>query len=123
MPAHLAGIVGAAQVTDEHRAVAQSLQAGQKRAVWLGALAGRHARFADLRALAAALAAVTGARLGRITEGGNASGGLPRRGYPASRGRGSVAVAQPGLDARDMLAKPLRAYLLVGGIEPYDRCT
>ena len=41
-------------------------------------------RFADLRALAAALAALTGASLGRIAEGGNAvgaylAGALPHR--------------------------------------------
>jgi NADH-quinone oxidoreductase subunit G len=117
VPAHLAGIVNAAQVTDEHRAVAQSLLAGQKRAVWLGALAGRHARFADLRSLAASLAAVTGAKLGRITEGGNASGAYLAGAIP-HREPGSVAVAQPGLDARAMLTKALRAYLLIGGIEP-----
>ena len=48
--------------------------AGERRAVWLGTLAARHARFADLRALAAALAGLAGATLGRLAEGGNAAG-------------------------------------------------
>jgi NADH-quinone oxidoreductase subunit G len=117
VPAHLAGIVNGARVTDDHRGIAQSLLAGQKRAVWLGALAGRHARFADLRSLAASLAALTGARLGRIAEGGNAAGAYLAGAIP-HREAGSVAVAHPGLTAREMLTRALRAYLLIGGIEP-----
>jgi NADH-quinone oxidoreductase subunit G len=117
VPAHLAAIVGAAQVGDEHRAIAQSLLSGERRAVWLGALAGRHARFADLRSLAASLAALTGARLGRIADGGNAAGAYLAGAIP-HREPGAVAVAHPGLNAQEMLSRPLRAYLLVGGIEP-----
>ena len=117
VPAHLAGITAGASVTDAHRAIAQSLQAGEKRAVWLGALAGRHRRFADLRSLAASLAALTGAKLGRIGEGGNAAGAYLAGAIP-HREAGTVAVASPGLNAREMLSRALRAYLLVGGIEP-----
>jgi NADH-quinone oxidoreductase subunit G len=117
VPAHLQAAVGAASVTDEHRAVAQALAAGSKRAVWLGALASRHAQFADLRALAAALAQLTGATLGRITEGGNAAGAYLAGAIP-HREAGGRGVSAPGLNARDMLQRPLRAYLLVGGIEP-----
>ncbi len=117
VPAHLAGIVNAASVGDEHRAIAQALLAGEKRAVWLGALAGRHARFADLRSLAATLAAVTGARLGRIAEGGNAAGAYLAGAIP-HREAGTAAVPTPGLNAREMLGRSLRAYLMVGGIEP-----
>jgi NADH-quinone oxidoreductase subunit G len=85
--------------------------------VWLGALAGRHARFADLRSLAASLAVLTGARLGRIAEGGNAAGAYLAGAIP-HREAGTAAVASPGLNAREMLSRTLRAYLLVGGIEP-----
>ncbi len=117
VPAHLAQAISGASVTDEHRAVAQSLLGGERRAVWLGALAGRHARFADLRSLAATLAALTGAQLGRIGEGGNAAGAYLAGAIP-HREAGVRAVERPGLNAREMLAKTLRAYLLVGGIEP-----
>ncbi|HEY8054028.1 MAG TPA: NADH-quinone oxidoreductase subunit NuoG [Steroidobacteraceae bacterium] len=117
VPAHLAGAVQAAVVTDDHRAVAQLLSAAGKRAVWLGALAARHAQFADLRSLAAALAQITGASLGRITEGGNAAGAYLAGAIP-HREAGAKAVSQPGLTARDMLNKPLRAYILIGGVEP-----
>ena len=90
--------MSAAGVNDEHRALAQALAAGEKRAVWLGALAARHVRFADLRSLAAALAALTGASLGRIAEGGNAVGAYLAGAVP-HREAGARSVAQPGLNA------------------------
>jgi NADH-quinone oxidoreductase subunit G len=117
VPAQLAEIVGAARPNEEQRALAQTLVSGEKRAVWLGALAGRHARFIDLRALAAALASVTGASLGRIAEGGNAVGGALAGALP-HREAGGRSVATPGLNVREMLKTPLRAYLLLGGIDP-----
>jgi len=117
VPAHLAEIVGRTPVSDAQRALAASLLAGAKRAVWLGALVGRHARFVDVRALAAALAALSGASLGRIAEGGNAVGAY-LAGVLPHREAGARAVAAPGLNARQMLREPLPAYLLLGGIEP-----
>jgi NADH-quinone oxidoreductase subunit G len=117
VPAHLADIVARASPNEEQRALAQALVSGEKRAIWLGALAARHARFIDLRALAAALAAITGASLGRIAEGGNAVGGALAGALP-HREAGGRSVANPGLNVREMLKVPLRAYLLVGGIEP-----
>jgi NADH-quinone oxidoreductase subunit G len=117
VPRHLGAAVGEARITDAHRAAAQVLLSGEKRAVWLGALAARHAAFADLRALAAALAQITGASLGRLAEGGNAAGAYLAGAIP-HREAGVKPVAQAGLNARDMLENPLRAYLLFGGLEP-----
>ena len=117
VPRHLDAAVGEARITDAHRAAAQVLLSGEKRAVWLGALAARHAAFADLRALAAALAQITGASLGRLAEGGNAAGAYLAGAIP-HREAGVKPVAQAGLTARDMLENPLRAYLLFGGLEP-----
>jgi NADH-quinone oxidoreductase subunit G len=117
VPPHLAAAVSAAEVNEGHRALAQALVTGEKRAVWLGALAARHGRFVDLRSLAAALAAITGASLGRIAEGGNAVGAYLAGAIP-HREAGARSVAQPGLNAAQMLKAPLRAYLLIGGIEP-----
>ena len=117
VPPQLAAVVGDARVTDDHRAAAQALLSGERRAVWLGALAARHAAFADLRALAAALAELTGATLGRLAEGGNAAGAYLAGAVP-HREAGARPVARPGLSARDMLQRPLRAYLLFGGVEP-----
>ncbi len=117
VPRHLDAAVGEARISDAHRAAAQVLLSGEKRAVWLGALAARHAAFADLRALAAALAQITGASLGRLAEGGNAAGAYLAGAIP-HREAGVKPVAQAGLSARDMLENPLRAYLLFGGLEP-----
>jgi NADH-quinone oxidoreductase subunit G len=117
VPPHLAAAVGEARITEAHRAIAQVLLSGEKRAVWLGALAARHAAFADLRALAAALAQIAGASLGRLAEGGNAAGAYLAGAIP-HREAGAKPVAQPGLSARTMLENPLRAYLLFGGLEP-----
>ncbi|HXO65447.1 MAG TPA: NADH-quinone oxidoreductase subunit NuoG [Steroidobacteraceae bacterium] len=117
VPAALAAAVSAARVTDAHRALAQTLSTGAQRAIWLGALAARHPAFADLRALAAALAAITGARLGQLAEGGNAAGACLAGATP-HRTAGARPVAQPGLTAVEMLRQPLRAYVLFGGLEP-----
>ncbi|HUA90883.1 MAG TPA: NADH-quinone oxidoreductase subunit NuoG [Steroidobacteraceae bacterium] len=117
VPPHVADAVRRAEVTDEHRKLAQLLGSGEKRALWLGALAARHPSFIDIRALAAALAQVTGASLGRIAEGGNGVGAYLAGALP-HREAGGRPVAAPGLNAREMLKEPLSAYLMVGGIEP-----
>ncbi|MBV9344038.1 MAG: NADH-quinone oxidoreductase subunit G [Gammaproteobacteria bacterium] len=117
VPGHLVEVVHAARPGEGHRALAAQLTGGSGRAVWLGALAARHPRFADLRALAAAIAAASGAQLGRITEGANAAGAYLAGAVP-HRGVGAQALARPGRHARAMLEEPLRAYLLLGGIEP-----
>ena len=116
-PARLAAAVSAARITDAHREVAQALLNGERRAVWLGALAARHPAFADVRALAAALAEVCQATLGRIAEGGNAAGAYLAGAVP-HREAGARPLAQPGRSARQMLSEPPRACLLIGGVEP-----
>jgi NADH-quinone oxidoreductase subunit G len=121
VPAHLARATGGVQVAERHRAAAAALMAGDanaKRAVWLGALAFRHPRLADLRSLAAAIAQVTGASLGLIAEGANAAGAYLAGAVP-HREAGGKPAGSPGRTAADMLAQPLQAYLLIGGIEPW----
>jgi len=117
VPEHLAAVVAAATVTDAHRAAVEALRSGPRRAVWLGALAARHPAFADLRALAAALAQLCGASYGRIAEGANAAGAYLAGAIP-HREPGAKPLPQAGLAAREMLGAPLRAYLLLGGVEP-----
>jgi len=67
--------------------------------------------------LAAALAQLCGATLGRIAEGGNAAGAYLAGAVP-HREAGAKALARGGLNAREMLSEPLRAYVLLGGVEP-----
>jgi NADH-quinone oxidoreductase subunit G len=116
VPAHLVSASEAATVADTHRAAAQALLSGERRAVWLGALAGRHPAFADLRSLGAALAQVCGASFGSITEGANAAGAYLAGAIP-HREAGAKRLARPGLTAREMLSSPLEAYVLLG-VEP-----
>ena len=110
--AALEGVTPAAQ----HESVAALLTSGDLRMILLGALAERHVAYAEIRALAAALAEVTGAKLGYLPEGGNGVG-ASLAGVLPHRTVGGRAVANPGLNAADMLAARLQAYVLVGGIE------
>jgi len=111
-PAAVAPLLAGVSVEDRHRALADSLKSGSRRAIWLGALALRSSHYSELRALARALAAVTGASLGELAEGGNASGAY-LAGVLPYRGTAGTPRAPGGLDARAMLERPLAGYLLV----------
>jgi len=113
--AALEGIVPGA----DHERVAKMLLTGDLRLVLLGALAERHVAFAEIRSLAAAIAAATGARLGFLPEGGNAVGAALAGATP-HRGVGGRAVASQGVPALEMLNARLRGYVLLGGIESAD---
>jgi NADH-quinone oxidoreductase subunit G len=118
VPDNVAATVRGAQIGDSHRAIAAALATGEQRAIWLGALAIRHPSFADLRALAAALASITGASFGVIAEGGNAAGAYLAGAVP-HRDAGGKPAAAAGLAATEMLRQPLKAYMLFGGVEPW----
>jgi NADH-quinone oxidoreductase subunit G len=105
-------------VNTAHRSIAAALKGGQKRAIWLGALALRHPAYADLRAVAAGLAAATGATLGTLAEGGNAAGAY-LAGVVPHRDAGGIASASTGKSAREMFATVQKAYFLFGGTEPW----
>jgi NADH-quinone oxidoreductase subunit G len=117
-PAHLKTLMGGAQANVAHKAIATALKSGQKRAIWLGALALRHPAYADLRAVAAALAAVTGATFGILAEGANAAGAYLAGAVP-HREPGGIKAASAGKTAGEMFSQPQKAYLLFGGAEPW----
>jgi len=111
-PANVRSLCGSARVDDRTRALAIALCSAGRSAVLLGALASRHPGYADLRALAAALALITNSTLGTVSEGANAAGAylagvIPHRG-PAGR-----ALDSPGRDVAQMLAQSRKAYLLL----------
>jgi NADH-quinone oxidoreductase subunit G len=99
-----------ASVSAEARAIAQSLASGAKAAVWLGNLAVQHARAAELQLLAAEIARLAGGVVGVIGEAANSVGA-----YLA----GAVPVAG-GLDARQMIVQPRKAYVLLGAEPDLD---
>ncbi len=106
-----------AEVTDLHRATADALSNGTRRAIILGTLAQRHPAYAQLKTLAAEAAALCGGSLGTITEGPNAAGAYLAGAVP-HRESGGTAAAVAGMSAGEMLAAPLKSYVLFGGIDP-----
>lgn len=85
--------------------IAEQLLKGEREWIVLGHDAISHPQFATIRVLAAELARISGAKLGYFTQGSNSSGaaitGLTARGNTAS-----------------MIDTPLKAYVLVGAIDP-----
>ena len=118
-PKHLASLVAGAQANVGHRAIAAALKSGQKRAIWLGALSLRHPAYADLRAVAAGIAAATGATLGTLAEGGNCRRAPISPAAVPHRDPGGIKSAATGKNARELLTQSQKAYLLFGGTEPW----
>lgn len=92
------------------QAVAETLLAGEKRAVLLGNLAVQHPNAASLQVLANEIARLAGASVGILGEGAGSVGG-----YLAK------AVPKTGLNASGMFASPRKAYILLG-LEPELDC-
>jgi NADH-quinone oxidoreductase subunit G len=118
-PPSLAGALDGANPGAEHVRVAKLLLSGDLRLVLIGAIAERHVAFSEIRVLSAAIAEVTGAKLGFLPDGGNAVGAALAGATP-HRGVGGRAVAKPGLPALEMLNARLRGYVMLGGIESSD---
>ena len=91
------------------QAIAESLLAGERRAIFLGNVAEQSAQAVQLHALAAVLAELTGAQVGFIGEAANSVGGYVAKALPT------------GLNAYEMLAQPRKAYVLLG-LEPDLDC-
>jgi NADH-quinone oxidoreductase subunit G len=117
VPIHVESIVRAVKIGASHREMATTFMQAERRAIWLGALAMRHPSYADIRALAGALAEVTGGSLGLLAEGANAAGAYLAGAVP-HREAGGAVVEKPGRSAREMLESPLKAYVLYG-VEPW----
>ena len=108
-----------AKVNDTHRAAAEALVAGEKRAIWLGSLALRHPAYADIRALAAAHRRCHRRFVWSVGRRRKRRGCIPRRRGAASRSGWQSRLAKPGLNALEMVQKTLKAYVLFGGVEPW----
>jgi NADH-quinone oxidoreductase subunit G len=116
-PPELGALLAGVELKSHHRAIAATLKSGERRAIWLGALAARGSRYCELRALARALAAASGASLGELAEGGNAAGAYLAGAVP-HRSAGGAPREAPGRTARQMLEQPLPGYLLLNA-EPW----
>jgi NADH-quinone oxidoreductase subunit G len=117
IPEHVRSVTSHVRPTDQQRALGAELLEGENRVILLGTLAARHPAFADIRQLAAALAEMCGARVAFLSEGANGAG-AHLAGVLPHRNAGGEPLVTAGLNARAMLENPLKAYMLLGAIEP-----
>src|SRR5690348_1559554 len=106
----LADALAAAPEDAHARAMADALKAGAGSALIFGLAAAQHPQASLLRALARMIARTVGAAFDEIPDGANAVG-LAHTG---------VLPGEGGLDARAMLERPRKAYILYGAEPPYD---
>ncbi|SIQ25070.1 NADH dehydrogenase subunit G [Aromatoleum tolulyticum] len=99
-----------ATVSDEARAIAQSLASGRKVAVWVGNLAVQSEYASEIQQLAEEIARLTGGVFGVIGEAANSVGGYLAKAVPLVG----------GLNARQMLEQPRKAYLLLNAEPDLD---
>ena len=105
VPAAVQAVDMQTSFTAEAKRIAESLSSGQRAAVLLGNLAQHHPQAATLHRLGYELAQLVGANFGFLGEAANSVGG-----YVA----GAVPLANTAdMNARDMLAQPRRAYVLL----------
>jgi NADH-quinone oxidoreductase subunit G len=92
VPAALNGI----EASDTAKAMAASLAGGTRKGIFLGNFAQQHPQAAQLHALAQALAELTGARLGFLTEAANTVGGYLAGALPNAGGLNAAAMLGAG---------------------------
>jgi len=116
LPESVRGLCRGVNVSDVHRSTADSLREADDALVLLGNIAERHAASSAVRALVAAIADMTGAKVGAVTAGPNAAGaGLA--GVLPHRTAGGSARKNTGLGVAAMLDAVLDVIVLVN-IEP-----
>ncbi len=116
LPGTVAELCKGVVASDSAKRIAASLKAADDSLILLGNIAGRHAAYSAVRALGAAIAALTGAKLGNVTEGPNSAGAclagvLPHRGY------GGKKRGKAGRSVSSMLESALDVVVLVN-VEP-----
>jgi len=116
LPDSVADICAGAKASAAQRSVAASLRRADNALVLLGNIAGRHASYTAVRALAACIADMTGATLGGLSEGPD-SAGAHLAGVLPNRTQGGENRESVGLDVASMLASKMDAVVLVN-VEP-----
>jgi NADH-quinone oxidoreductase subunit G len=113
VPEHVRAATETVDPGENARRLAEFFAGGSNSAIFLGNFAQHHPEAAALHALAQALADLTGAKLGILSEAANSVGGYIAGAVPFAEG-GS------GRNAMAMLSEPLKAYLLLGLEPEYD---
>ncbi len=115
-PSTVAELCSGVTASDADKRIAASLKDADNALVLLGNIARRHAAYSAVRALAAAVADLTGATLGSITEGPNSAGASLAGVLPHRAAAGKKRLSQ-GLSVAEMLESSLDAVVLVN-VEP-----
>jgi len=110
IPASLQAGLAGVQAGESHTAMAEMLNGDGNKMLILGQAAMAHEQAAWLRQLSAWIATASGATLNMVSHGGNTTGATMAGALPGFAAGGSEA--DPGLNAREMLSTPTKAYLL-----------
>ncbi len=116
VPSHLSDVINKADVSDEHRQIADELKQAERATVLLGSLANVHPQLSVIRKLAHAIAEQTGSVFGYLPEAANTNGAWIAGAVP-HRGAAGQSASIAGNTAYDMHNKPCKA-LLTLNIEP-----
>ena len=116
LPDSVSELCAGVKANQTHKRIAKALSGADESLVLLGNIALRHAAYSALRALAAAIGAMTGAKFGSVTEGPN-SAGASLAGVLPHRKSGGKVRGNAGLGVAEMLESSLDAIVLVG-VEP-----
>ncbi|MEO0617190.1 MAG: molybdopterin-dependent oxidoreductase, partial [Pseudomonadota bacterium] len=112
----VASLIDGAPVDAEARDTAQALIDGERALVLFGLEAGAHAAFSELRLLGDALATLTGATVGYLSEGAN-SAGLSLAGVLPHRTAGAALRENTGRSVGEMLEQSPKC-LMLWNVEP-----
>ena len=110
IPASLQAGLADVQAGESHTAMAEMLNSDGNKMLILGQAAMAHEQAAWLRQLSAWIATASGATLNMVSHGGNATGAAMAGAIPGFAAGGTET--DTGLNAREMLASPTKAYLL-----------
>jgi len=116
-PANLSSVLGSAEISDSHKAIAQQLTDAESATVILGNIANMHPQLAALRALAEAIAKQTNSAFGYLTEGCNAAGAWLAGAVPHRGAGGVTEEVIAGKNISQLTGEKLAACLLLN-IEP-----
>jgi len=119
LPGDCAALIKSVEPNDSSVAIAKTLHAATRATVLLGDLAQQHKDYSTLRALAAVVAELGGAKLGILPEAANSAGGWIAGAVP-HRGASGKAVQGDGLNARQICEQRLSAYIVHGVDIEYD---
>jgi NADH-quinone oxidoreductase subunit G len=116
LPESVRDLCKGVSATAEQKQIADLLRDANAGHVLLGNIAGHHPAFAALRALSSAIATLSGAGFGRLSDGPN-SAGASLAGVLPHREQGGKPRASNGLNVAEMLDADLDALVLLG-VEP-----